>query len=191
MDEASYRIPFPDGHFEFCFSDQVMEHVRDHALVFGEIRRVLKSDAISVHRFPGPNMLMEGHLFLPFPVLCYFKAYLAMWAILGRRSPGQRALTWRQTLASNLEFMGQVNYLRKADLRRHAAKAGVEIAFLEKQELLLRDFGSAGRLVSRATRLRLHRFLAGLLAPLAQRYMVLMAPSVIPSRPAGPHKPMP
>jgi SAM-dependent methyltransferase len=173
MDEARYRIPFPDGHFEFCFSDQVMEHVRDHGLVFGEIMRVLKSDAISVHRFPGPNMLMEGHLFLPFPVLCYSKAYLAMWAILGRRSPDQRALTWRQTLVSNVEFMRKVNYPRKASLRRHAAKAGSEIAFLEQQELLLRDFGNAGRLVSRARRLGLHHLLAGLLAPFTQRYMVL------------------
>jgi SAM-dependent methyltransferase len=173
MDEANYRIPFPDGHFEFCFSDQVMEHVRDHVSAFGEIVRVLKPDAISVHRFPGPNMLTEGHLFLPFPVLCYSKAYLAMWAILGRRSPDQRALTWRQALASNVEFMGKVNYPPKARLRRHAAKAGVEIAFLERQELLLRDFGKAGRLVSRAKRLGLGRLLAGLLAPFTQRYMLL------------------
>ena len=28
-------------------------------------------------------MLMEGHLFVPFPVLCYPKAYLAMWAHFG------------------------------------------------------------------------------------------------------------
>ena len=53
IDEANYRIPFPDGHFEFCFSDQVMEHVRDHALVFGEISRVLKSDAISCIASPA------------------------------------------------------------------------------------------------------------------------------------------
>jgi SAM-dependent methyltransferase len=173
MNETNYRIPFPDGHFEFCFSDQLMEHVRDHAVVFGEIARVLTSEAISVHRFPGPNMLMEGHLFLPFPVLCYYKTYLAMWAILGRRSPDQRALTWRQTLASNIEFMSQVNYPRKASLRQHAAKAGVEIVFLEKNELLLRDFGNAGRLVSKARRLRLDRLLASLLAPFTQRYIVL------------------
>jgi SAM-dependent methyltransferase len=173
MDEADYRIPFPDEHFEFCFSDQVMEHVRDHRLVFSEIMRTLKSDAISVHRFPGPNMLMEGHLFLPFPVLCYYKAYLSMWAILGRRSPDQRALTWRQTLASNMEFMGKVNYPPKASLRRHAAEAGGEVAFLERQELLLRDFGKAGRLVSRARRLGLDHLLAGVFAPFIQRYMVL------------------
>jgi hypothetical protein len=60
-----------------------------------------------MHRFPGPNMLTEGHLFVPFPVLCYPKAYLTMWAILGRRSPDQRALAWGQTLPSNVEFMGE------------------------------------------------------------------------------------
>jgi SAM-dependent methyltransferase len=173
IDEANYRIPFPDGHFEFCLSDQVMEHVHDYTVVFAEIMRVLKPQAVSVHRFPGPNMLVEGHLFLPFPVLCYYNAYLAMGAILGRRSPDQKGLTWRQTLASNIVFMRQVSYPRKASLRQHAAEAGVEIAFLEKQELLLRDFGNAGRLVNRARRLGLDRALAGLLAPFTQRYMLL------------------
>ena len=59
-----------------------------------------------MHRFPGPNMLTEGHLFVPFPVLCYPKAYLTMWAILGRHSPDQRALAWGQTLPFNVEFKG-------------------------------------------------------------------------------------
>ena len=36
-----------------------------------------------MHRFPGPNMLTEGHLLAPFPMLCYPKAYLAMWAHFG------------------------------------------------------------------------------------------------------------
>jgi len=38
-----------------------------------------------------------------------------MWAILGRRSPDQRALTWGQTLASNIRFMAKVNGPRKAE----------------------------------------------------------------------------
>jgi len=68
-----------------------------------------------MHRFPGPNMLTEGHLFLPFPALCCPKAYLTMWAILGRRSPDQRALTRGQTLASNIRFMAKVNAPRRAE----------------------------------------------------------------------------
>jgi hypothetical protein len=109
-----------------------------------------------------------------------------MWAILGRRSPDQRALTWRQTLASHVEFMGKVNYPRKTRLRRYAAKAGVEIAFLEKQKPLLRDFGNAGRLVSRAKRLGLGRLLAGRLAPFTQRYIVFIAPPGNASQTGGP-----
>jgi hypothetical protein len=31
-----------------------------------------------MHRFPGPKMLTEGHLFVPFPVPFYPKAYLTM-----------------------------------------------------------------------------------------------------------------
>jgi|SRR5215472_12533680 len=42
------------------------------------------------YRIPFP---VEGHLFLLFPVLCYYNAYLSMWAILGRRSPDQKGLT--------------------------------------------------------------------------------------------------
>jgi hypothetical protein len=84
-----------------------------------------------------------------------------------------------------MEFMGKVNYPRKTRLRRYAAKAGVEIAFLEKQELLLRDFGNAGRLVSRARRLGLDRLLAGVLAPFAQRYMVLARRALGPGDAGG------
>src|SRR5262249_60500217 len=85
----------------------------------------------------------------------------------------------------NVEFMGKVNYPRKTRLRRYAAKARVEIAFLEKQELLLRDFGNAGRLVSRAGRVGLDRLLAGVLAPFAQRYMVLARRTLGPRETAG------
>jgi len=50
-------------------------------------------------------MLTEGHLFLPFAALCCFDAYLAMWAHFGPTLARSEALAWRQTLASNLEFM--------------------------------------------------------------------------------------
>ena len=81
---------------------------------------------------------LEQDIFLPFPVLLLLQALSRN---VGHFGP---TLTWRQTLASSVEFVGKVNYPRKTRLRRYAAKAGVEIAFVEKQELLLRDFGNAG-----------------------------------------------
>ena len=60
-------------------------------------------------------MLMEGHLPVPFPALCYPKAYLTMWAILGRHSPDQGPLSGGETLASSIRFMAKVNGPRKAE----------------------------------------------------------------------------
>src|SRR5947209_2890717 len=52
-DPDSSEIPFADQSFDFVFSDQVLEHVRDHAGVFAEIKRVMKPGAISLHIFPA------------------------------------------------------------------------------------------------------------------------------------------
>src|SRR5262249_19987376 len=122
---------------------------------------------------------LEQDIFLPFPVLLLLQALSRN---VGHFGP---MLTWRQTLASSVEFVGKVNYPRKTRLRRYAAKARVEIAFLEKQELLLRDFGNAGRLVSRAGRVGLDRLLAGVLAPFAQGYMVLARRTLGPGDAGG------
>jgi SAM-dependent methyltransferase len=90
IEATGYRIPFVDGYFDFCFSDQVMEHVFDYERAFQEIVRVLKPGALSLHRFPGPNRLMESHVRLPVPWLCYGQLYLTLWALSGQRRAGAR-----------------------------------------------------------------------------------------------------
>lgn len=60
------RIDFPDGYFDFVFSNQVLEHVEDLAGVLGEIRRVLKPDGQSLHLFPSRDVWREGHCGIPF-----------------------------------------------------------------------------------------------------------------------------
>ena len=62
----------------------VFEHVFDYRTTMSEIVRVLKPGALSVHHFPGPNYYKEGHIGLPFPPLCYNRAYLTMWAWIAR-----------------------------------------------------------------------------------------------------------
>jgi len=57
--------PYPDQHFDFIVSNQVMEHVHDHDFVFSEIRRTLKRNGASVHLFPLREVLWEGHLYMP------------------------------------------------------------------------------------------------------------------------------
>ncbi|MEZ0394898.1 MAG: class I SAM-dependent methyltransferase [Anaerolineales bacterium] len=60
------RIDFPDGYFDFVFSNQVLEHVEDLEGVLAEIRRVLKPDGRSVHLFPSRDVWREGHCGIPF-----------------------------------------------------------------------------------------------------------------------------
>jgi SAM-dependent methyltransferase len=170
---AELSLPFPPNHFDLCFSDQVMEHVFDHTTAFRQMASVLKPDAISVHRFPGPNMLFEGHVYLPLPAICHNKLYLTACALVGRSAPSQRRLSWREVLDSNVQVMQTVNYRSKRHLRACARQANVNIAFLESKEILLRDVGTAAKVVARARRFGLDSLLAKSLSLFSQRYMVL------------------
>ena len=67
--------------FDFCFSDNVFEHIFDYQTVMSEIMRVLKPAGSLFNNFPGLN-LMEGHVGLPFPWLCFTRWYLTLCAWL-------------------------------------------------------------------------------------------------------------
>jgi 2-polyprenyl-3-methyl-5-hydroxy-6-metoxy-1,4-benzoquinol methylase len=47
------HIPFPDAHFDFVFSSNVMEHVLDLTTMHSEVYRVLKPDGIAFHILPS------------------------------------------------------------------------------------------------------------------------------------------
>jgi len=57
--------PYPDGFFQVILTNQVMEHVEDPSLVFGEINRVLCEGGFSANLFSFTNHIPEGHLGLP------------------------------------------------------------------------------------------------------------------------------
>lgn len=49
------NIPFADASFDFVFSSNVLEHVRDLKGMFKEVRRVMRPDGIAVHILPTPS----------------------------------------------------------------------------------------------------------------------------------------
>jgi SAM-dependent methyltransferase len=57
--------PYPDQAFDFITSNQVMEHVADHAFVFRQINRCLRVRGVSVNMFPVREVLWEGHVSMP------------------------------------------------------------------------------------------------------------------------------
>lgn len=58
--------PFENDFFDIVISNQVLEHVWDHNFFFHENNRVLCPEGISIHLFPVKEVIMDGHLFLPF-----------------------------------------------------------------------------------------------------------------------------
>lgn len=169
---SAYKFPFVDDYFDFAFSGQVFEHVFNYEEVLREIARVLKPNVISIHRFPGPNQLVESHINVPLPIICKFKPWLAMWALAGKRSSRQKGFTWREVLATNIEMMKYCQYPTKTSLMRRAAGAQVRIDFMEADEIKSRNFGRVGRImeaVPAPTRAIVARFVS----LIAQRVMVL------------------
>jgi SAM-dependent methyltransferase len=47
------RLPFKDASFDFVFSSSVLEHVRDRAPVYRELRRCLRPGGVMLHIMPS------------------------------------------------------------------------------------------------------------------------------------------
>jgi SAM-dependent methyltransferase len=173
VDLSNYRLPFEDGTFDFCFSDQVFEHVFDYGTTMSEIARVLRPGGVSLHNFPGPNNLIEGHVTLPFPWLCYSRAYLTFCSWL--RVIRGTETDWRRRAEIDAYIMRFNNYPTKRKLRSIARSAGVKIEFAEADEFMFRE-GSAlkTRLLGHLRKLKLERLVVRIVGiVLLQRYMVL------------------
>jgi len=168
-----YRLPFADATFDFCFSDEVFEHVANPATCFAEIARVLKPGALSLHRFPGPNSLVEGHIMFPLAGLCHWNPWIALCAQLGFRPLHGKGWSARETMGHCKTWMAEVFYPSKRRLRRYARDANVKIEFLERRDFVMRDIGGFARMRHVAEGIGAGP-IARLILPLfAQRYMLL------------------
>ncbi|MBI2969750.1 MAG: methyltransferase domain-containing protein, partial [Gammaproteobacteria bacterium] len=131
--------PYAAGYFDFILTNQVMEHVRDHRFVFGELRRCLSPAGTSVHLFPVREVAWEGHAHMP--VVHWFREprrarAMRLFAALGfdRRYREDRA---RRNWASHGEFARayssvlekNTNYISVRELRRLAGEAGLTLSF--------------------------------------------------------------
>ena len=147
-----------------------------------EIVRVLKSDGISIHNFPGPNNFMEGHVNLPFPWLCYSRSYLMLCAWISAIRGTEP--DWRARVRSNTEIMRFNNYPTKAKLRRLARSAGADISFVETEAFMFRGGGRAAPMLEWLRTIKMDRLavqIAG--SVMLQRYMILKRVTDQPSSP--------
>ena len=127
-----YRIPFQDATFDFVYSDQVFEHVRDYERTIFEIFRVLKSGGFSLHIFPSRYRINECHTSIPFATVFRGWKYLRFWAFVGITSESTRGLSWEETARWNFNYLNeQTNYLPKTKLREYFCKAFGDVSFAE------------------------------------------------------------
>jgi len=139
----SYSIPFPDNWFDFVYSDQVLEHVQDHDLVFAEIYRVLKAGGVSLHSFPSRLKPTESHLLVPLGGLIQNRFWLTLWALLGIRNSFQAGKGFREVVDLNDNYLkDRTNYLSKAEISKAVSAYFPNPTFAEEY-MIKHSYGKA------------------------------------------------
>lgn len=132
------RWPYPDGYFDFIVSNQVLEHVADHDVLFGEIRRTLRDGGFSVHLFPLIHYIQEGHIYIPLAhrIRRYglLRSYIALMSRLGfgayrahQRKYGMTIQQYAEEHADYLTFM--TNYMTARQLLAATKRNGLRADF--------------------------------------------------------------
>jgi len=150
IDKTRYRLPFDDNSFDFVFSDQVFEHVRNYDETLSEIRRVLKPEGISLHFFPSRYTPIEPHVFVPLATIIQQRWWLAIWTTLGVRGSHQKAMAVREVVDANHIYLAScTNYLSKRAIARFVSRHFSDYRFCEGPFLKL---SSRGRIIHRLGR---------------------------------------
>jgi SAM-dependent methyltransferase len=145
---GNYRIPFADQTFDFVYSNQVFEHVRNHQTALSEIWRVLKPGGISLHLFPPRHRPIEDHTYVPFAGLFQGRLWLTVWALLGVRNSFQNGLTFTEVAARNHKYLRENTcYLTKRDIRRLIQSRFRNVIFAE-EAFIKHSYGRARYLQS-------------------------------------------
>ena len=136
--------PFPDEHFDFVISNQVLEHVMDLEHFLKEVERVLRPGGCSVNLFPVRDAVMEGHVGVPFAHRVFNhdlrSSYLELVARLGLdsvgplvRQRGMSAAEYGESTSDCVSFM--TAYRSWAEIAQLAQTLGLRANYRYTQEL--------------------------------------------------------
>ena len=143
IDAETHLLPFADNNFDFVFSDQVLEHVQDHALAFAEIKRVMKPGAISLHIFPAKLKPTESHVLVPLGGLIQTRWWLTLWASLGARNSFQKGKSVREVVELNSDYLRtRTNYLSRSQIKQAVSTSFDNLEFAERH-MIKHSYGGA------------------------------------------------
>jgi SAM-dependent methyltransferase len=104
IDWKAFRVPFDDNSFDLVVSTSVLEHVLNLGPVMAEIGRVLRPESYALHLYPGIDVVIEPHMYVPFASRLQSWWWFYFWALLGVRNEYQRHLTAAQTADRNMLY---------------------------------------------------------------------------------------
>jgi ubiquinone/menaquinone biosynthesis C-methylase UbiE len=127
---------FPDNYFNFIFSNQVFEHVRDIDTLAAETRRITVKGGNGFHVYPARKSIVEVHLLMPF--IHWFgknilrKYLIACYVVMGKEP--------RWTELKDAGFKDKVNtyyqysinktfYRSHSEMKRIFQKQGFHVSF--------------------------------------------------------------
>lgn len=150
IEREPYRLPFTDDFFDVVISDQVFEHVKNYDETLSEIRRVLKSGGISLHFFPSRYTPVEPHVCVPLATIIQKRWWLALWALLGVRTPLQKGMSVCEVTDENHVFLtSHTSYLSRSAIERFVSRYFADYSFCES---LFLKFSKRGRIIYKFSR---------------------------------------
>lgn len=137
-----YKLPFDDGTFDFVFSDQVFEHVKNYSESISEISRILKPGGFCLHIFPSRYKPIEPHVYIPFSSIVRLYPWLYFWAMFGIRNEYQKGLSASVAAKRTRDYLNKnTNYLTKKQISEHFRAYFRDVQFCENLFLKYSDGG--------------------------------------------------
>ena len=146
IDLTPYKLPFQDNTFDFIFSDDVFEHVRNYRETISELSRILKPDGLCLHTFASRYRPVEAHVFIPFSSVIRVRWWLYLWVILGVHDHKQDRESLKERVNRIYTYLNEnTNYLSKKKLLHYFEESFEEVVFCERSFL---KFSGRGKYIS-------------------------------------------
>ncbi len=153
---ADAQSSFPDNHFDFIFSQEVIEHVEDLDSTATELARITRQGGVHLHLYPAHLEIIEDHLHMPlihwFPKNWMRKAAIALAMLLNFHPdwPESNGKSFRDRLDCYFEYSVKHTFFRARDqVQRVFSSCGFEVLFVTISNPKLREHPALHWLSSR------------------------------------------
>ncbi len=140
VNDTDYSFPFEDSHFDLVISNQVMDHVVDHNVVFDEIERVLRPGGVTVHVFPPKWRVVEVHTGIPFSSVFRPIWYIKLWQVVISKRVVAPGILGSDAEVAQEYLNRRTNYLTRKQLNSLMSNRFSKYGFCTRDLLMLSKY---------------------------------------------------